>query len=469
MTRRSSARRAAFTGLMLVIAGAGHGCRLAQTAVELPSQAIRLATPGSKSPAAVDPVELQQEVLRHADDLANRMVVGIDQLRRQGEPLSRADLIQYKLAVVSQTYATASGPHPLAALVDLTIFATVFRKTLENEVQLATFGDSVRLLTAGCRTAEDGLWQLARGVLRPEHLTELRAALDRWEQREISLHEVVTARAEGNASLLSELQPADKRRPESVFGLLGVDPLSGVDPAVREVARTRLFAERAMFVTQRLPRLLRWQTELLAIHTTELPAVKQVVANSTDISSSLNRFVQVAEKLPDQLSRERVEILRALESQESRLNPLAQEVRQALLAGSQMSTSLTATLVTFDALMKRFGVGETNLAASTSADPASEPFRIQDYGQAAERIEGAARELRGLLGAINDTLGSTNLSQVPAHLAPAVQHARDSGQELVDYAFRKGIQLIIVALAAGLAFRFLAVRMVSVTPPKQAP
>lgn len=103
--------------------------------------------------------------------------------------------------------------------------------------------------------------------------------------------------------------------------------------------------------------------------------------------------------------------------QEARLNPLVQEVRQALLAGSQMSTSLNSTLVTFDALMKRFGVGETN-ASAAATHPPSEPFRILDYGEAAHRVEGAARELRGLLAAVNETLGSSNLTQLPARVAP---------------------------------------------------
>ena len=44
---------------------------------------------------------------------------------------------------------------------------------------------------------------------------------------------------------------------DSVFSLFQVDPLSGLDPAVREIAQTRLFAERALFVAQKMPMLLR--------------------------------------------------------------------------------------------------------------------------------------------------------------------------------------------------------------------
>ena len=50
-----------------------------------------------------------------------------------------------------------------------------------------------------------------------------------------------------------------------------------------------------------------------------------------------------------------------------------------------MSTSLNTTLTTFDALMKRFGVGETNNASPPSTN--AEPFRIQDYGQTAVQLE----------------------------------------------------------------------------------
>ena len=51
------------------------------------------------------------------------------------------------------------------------------------------------------------------------------------------------------------------------------DPLAGLDPAVRELTQTRLFAERALYVAQKMPLLLRWQTELLTINTLNQPAV----------------------------------------------------------------------------------------------------------------------------------------------------------------------------------------------------
>jgi hypothetical protein len=213
-----------------------------------------------------------------------------------------------------------------------------------------------------------------------------------------------------------------------------------------------------------MPVLLRWQTELLSVNAVEMPTVQQLVTNSTQISASVERFAAVAEKLPGELSAEREEILKALQSQENKLTPLVNEVRQTLTAGSQMSTSLNTTLTTFDALMKRFGVGETNNASPPSTN--TEPFRIQDYGQTAVQLEGAARQLTELLHTLDQTLGSTNLLQLSAQVAPAVQQAQTGGREIVNYAFWKGILLVVIALLAALIYRFLSSRLTPATGSK---
>jgi hypothetical protein len=48
------------------------------------------------------------------------------------------------------------------------------------------------------------------------------------------------------ASRVEALGQAEVRKPCSVFSLHNVDPLVGMEPAVREVAQTRMFGERAL-------------------------------------------------------------------------------------------------------------------------------------------------------------------------------------------------------------------------------
>jgi hypothetical protein len=277
-----------------------------------------------------------------------------------------------------------------------------------------------------------------------------------WHSKNPLPESLVAARALGFASQVAEAGQSAEAEPGSVFSLLMIDPLAGMDPAVREIAQTRMFAERALFLTQKMPMLLRWQTELLSLNATQLPAVQQVVSNSTQIAASVERFAAVAEKLPDQVSAERAEILKALQSQEK-------DVASLMSSGTQMSDSLNTTLTTFDALMKRFGVGDTNKTSSPPATNA-EPFRIQDYTQTAAQLEATARQLTELLVTLDQTIGSTNLLQLSAQVGPVVRQAQTSSREIVDYAFWKAILLVGIVFVAVLLYRFLAIRL---APPKK--
>lgn len=443
--------------LILLLVTLGAGCQLVQTASDVPGQAVRAVILGKKDKSAADPVEVQQQLMRFADEFSMRMLIGVERLRRGTNAPDPAEILQWKIAFDTETCSIASGPNAVANLLDMTVFVTVTRAAMEEHWQPKVFGESARPMLESCRNAETDIWRLADQVLNPKQQAELRQAIEVWRRQNPLPENVLAARALGFASQVAQANQTATTKPDSVFNLLMIDPLSGLDPATREIAQTRLFAERALYVTQKMPALLRWQTELLSVNTVDLPAVKQLVTNSTQIAASVERFARATEQLPGQVSTEREEILKALQSQEKQLTPLVNEVRQTLTAGSQMSTSLNTTLTTFDALMKRFGVGETNTASPP--DTNAEPFRIQNYTQTAVQLEATARQLTELLLTLDQTLASTNLSRLSAQVGPVVQQAQAGGKEIVDYAFWKGILLVAIVLVAALIYRFLGTRL----------
>jgi hypothetical protein len=219
------------------------------------------------------------------------------------------------------------------------------------------------------------------------------------------------------------------------------------------MAQARLFAERALYVSQKMPTLLRWQMELLSINVLEQPALQQWSSNVTQVASSVVRLTRVAEQVPQQVTAEREAILKALESQERELKPLLSEARQTLTAGTELSAAMNTTLNTFDGVMKRLGVGEPKVGGPTSTN--AEPFRIQNYGQAAVQLEAAARQLTVLLQTFEQTLGANNRTQLVAQISPVVQQAQAGGRELVDYAFQKALLFVAVVLLAALLYRLL--------------
>ena len=440
-----------FLGLVIaLLITLGTGCRVVQSAANVPGQAVHAVSPGEKPKPPTDPVEVQQRLMRFSDEYLISMAYGMDRLRRGTNEVDPTELLKWKILLGTETCSIASGPNAVANLLDMTIFITVTRRGLEEYWQPKIFGESAQTMLDTTRDAETNIWQFTSQVLTPQQLTELQKGLDVWFQKNPLPENVLAARAVGFAAEVGKANPTEESKPGSVFGLLMIDPLAGMDPAVREIAQTRLMAERALYVAQKMPTILRWQVELLSLNTLQMPVVGQLVTNSTQIANSVERFATVAEKLPDQVSTERAEILKALQSQEK-------DVASLMTSGTKMSDSVNTTLTTLDGLMKRFGVGETNNAGPP--DTNAEPFRIQDYTATAAQLELTARQLTELLVTLDRTIGSTNLSKLSAQVGPVVQQAQTSGKEVVDYAFEKGILLVGAVLVATLIYRVLTARL----------
>lgn len=443
------------------------GCRVVQSTGDFSAQTLRAVSPGRKDKPAMDPLQVQETLLRFADEFSEHVIVALEPLHLGTYVASSAEVLQWKIGIVTGVYSIASGPNAFVNLLDMTVLVTVMRTAAEERWQSGISGGTLQPLLESFRNAEDQIWRFASQVLNDEQQAELRGAIDVWRKQNPLPESVLGARAVGFAMQVAQAKQTDPARPGSVFNLLQLNPLSSLDPATRELAQTRLFAERALYMAQKLPMLLRWQVELLSVNLGQVPAVEQAVSNSTQIAASLDRFAAVAEKLPGRVSAERQAILKELEAQEQSLTSLIHEVRQTLTVGSQMSTSLNITLTTFDALMQRFGVGETN--TSPGPDTADEPFRIRDYATTAAQLEATARQLTELLITLDQTIGSTNLLQLSAQVGPVVQQAQTRGKEVVDYAFRKGILLVVIVLLAALIYRLLVARLTASGPKSNSP
>jgi len=451
-----SCRRVCGLPIALLVAGLAAGCGTVQAVAERPGNTASVNASG-KTVSPADPVVVQQSLLRLADEFTAHMTIGVNQLRRGPEPLPAAESLQMKIAFSTAASAIVSGENPIANLLDMTVFVSVTRMALETYWVPVVFGDSARGLLEGCRNAEGEAWRLAATVLTPEQQAELRAGMVAWQQRNPRPDSVVGARASGFADQIVTKEKEETSRGGSVFSILRIDPLSGLDPAAREIAQTRLFAERALYVTQHLPPILRWQMELLSVNTLDQPAVQQLVANTTQLTAAVDRVSRVAEQLPAQIDQQRQAITQSLEAQEKQLLPLVAETHATLASGREMSASLNTTLMTLDALMKRFGVGEPKPPGP--AAPPGEPFRIQDYTQTAAQLEATAKQLALLLREVDQTLGSPNLARLSAQVSPVVQQAQSSGKELVDYAFGRSLLLVAAILLAALIYRMVASRL----------
>ena len=406
--------RHALVCLMLMLGLLIPGCKVVQTTAEIPGKTVGIVTKrGTPNASVVDPVEIQQTLLRFADGYSTRMVVGVDKLQRSTEAFGTAEVLKWKIALASETCTIATGPNAIANLLDMTVFVTVTRMALEEYWQPRVFGDSAQPMLQSCRNAEAEIWQVAAMVLSPDQQTELHKAIDVWHHQNPQPESVLAARALSFASV-AEANKADMARPGSVFSLLGVDPFAGMDPAVREIAQTRIFAERALYVTQKMPMLLRWQTELLSVN-----AIKQVF---------------------DGVASERTNLVAVLATDEINLRPTLVELRQTVVAATELLKTSDATVKSLDTFLARFDKG-TNTPVSTTTN--TRPFDILDYAATAKEFTVTIKELNTAINSLDKTV-------------PQFQKAGDAfesmGKRLLNRLLLVGAALIFLALIAGLVF-----------------
>ncbi len=429
--------------LLVGVFGLTAGCTL-----------LRVGRGGAGKPSAQPRlVEEQAQLQRFADDFFARGGQGLDKsAERLGTDAGREQVLRIKASLGSSVLSIVSGPNPNANLLDLVSVTVLTRMSIEDYWMHTTNGAAFQPWLDVSRVLETNVWDLAARFLQPAQVAELRAGIKEWYARTPEVRTAFFARPHAFAAMVWAAQGREAPR-GGVFSLINLDPLAELDPAVREVTQSRLFAERAMYTAQRMPFFLRLQGELLAYDVAEQPTTRLVLSNSTQLSGSAERISRVAEalnqtigQLPDRFTAERKEILAAFESQQGPLRDLVAGVDRALVSGEKLSSSLTVTLTNAQGLMKQLRVGERTTNAP--------PFNILDYAKTAEEVGAMAQNLNTLIGSLNQS-------------APEIQRlSRQAGADLeraVDRGFWLGLVLIAVlltgAVLAGLVYRFFAEKL----------
>ncbi len=413
-----------------------------QGTLKFPEELVSDLMPGKRT-ISIDPVELQQLMMRFADDYLAEVTAGSEGLRRDGRPLDRVELESLRLDYANNVIAIATGQNAFANLLDMSSLVTLTRITVESHWVPGEFQASALPLLAACRQGETQIWRIAKQALTPAQADELRKAILAWQRENHTQDAFRTVRALGFAAMIAKRshRPGQSGDP-SVFDLLDIDPLEDIDPAVREMAKTRLFAERALYIAQKMPSLMRQQTGLLALKTTEIPKIQELIDNTTHLAEAADRLSLVAQQLPGTVDAEREKILAALASERRGLTALASEIRQAFAAGAKMADATDGTLKTFGGVMAQLH------SEAGPPNPKAEPFRIQDYTAAIVQVDSVAGRVDDMLKTLMRTTNPEQFGQLSARFDALGSKARTDAGEIIDYAFRKLLLLALLVIAA---------------------
>ena len=262
-------------------------------------------------------------------------------------------------------------------------------------------GDTIKPLLDAQRNLETNAWTLAGGLLKPSQQQELRDLIQEWHQKnpyyyvgQVRFSEFVTA--------LGKMPSKAATAPTSIFSLLYLDPLAGLDPTAAAIEETREIGERAMYYMQRTPNLLSWQAEVLAYQLGNQPASQQVLSDASRLAASSEIFAKTAQQLPQLINDQRQaaiqQILDGLTTNANKSGELLTGTRATLNAASEAATNLNAAIQSLTNCRIRCPTNSTH-----SSNTNSKPFDVLDYGTAAAQIGAAANNLNALLASVNQS------------------------------------------------------------------
>jgi hypothetical protein len=332
------------------------------------------------------------------------------------------------------------------------VLATLSRMVVDDAWVTEKYGARATPLREAQRRLEALARELPNGVITAQQLAQLQQVIDEWRKQNPHIRAVAYVHFRDLATSIGHPKPGEDA-PGGLFALLGIDPLSGLDPAVREIAQSRELAERAIYYVQRMPTLLDIQADTLADEYAVTPETKRLLADVDRAAMAAETTGRLAGELPEVLTREREAAIRqfmdAVTVETAHTRQLVVEVRGALEAGTAASNSLHTTIQSFDQLVAVL----TKPKPGGPAQTPGKPFDITEYTAAAAEIARAANELQQLIAGIER--GTPALVQAAAGSTATLQN-------VVDHAYWRGVQLIALLLLGGLgaalAYRGIARR-----------
>ena len=140
-------------------------------------------------------------------------------------------------------------------------------------------------------------------MLDDPQLKELHDLIDQWRKDNPKQYYVGFVRLEDFGSYRQWQNAPQKAKPGSIFSLLYIDPLAGLDPVAAELRGFQSMTSRMIFIFQRLPIILQWQVrrELDAMLNNE--QIAEIAADTGKFAGAADRFATAIEKYPGRNSR----------------------------------------------------------------------------------------------------------------------------------------------------------------------
>ena len=252
----------------------------------------------------IDPEQVERMTMNFAARYITATSDVYDQVRtRSMTPEARALAQQSKLNASLGALANAVDPSPVLGLMDMTLMVALKKEIAEDPWAAEEFGlDNAAKIDAVLTTYDAIIWDIAGTYLTSNQVAQLHDLVKQWREQHPGQRLVGGARL---ADFTHHQDPtaADAQSANNIFGLVGLDPFTGLDPAVRQVEESRVLAERMFFYMQYMPELLSWQADILYNNlldqTLAQPQVAKFMNDTSAVAGSAGRFSDATARFSD--------------------------------------------------------------------------------------------------------------------------------------------------------------------------
>jgi hypothetical protein len=421
---------------------------------------VKAATSPSGKDAATQTDAVFTDLVRYADITTMRIQVATREFAAKSQdPDAELQAANWRLDMQRFLTQTAGGPNSTVSMLDAVVMIAVSKWLHEDYWLPKVFGDCDKPVVEALANSENDGWILLTRYLDDDVVKKAREVLHGWRTENPELTPSKMIEFPNFYTLVRSQKGKPGMFDSGLLGVIGIDPLSGLEPMARQVELSRMLGLRALYFAQRAPRLIGSELDVRVMTARETPEWHQVLANLSDVTQSLARFTATAEKLPEfvraeregalkqvgeELSAQREGIVRDLAAAQAPVSGILQQSQAVLDSTTRASTSLTGTVTALDTMLARLSKKEEK-PPGTPEPPPSKPFDPADYGAmadhvgvAADRLGGTVRDVTALLGTLEKRL-------------PEVQKVLDEttarGKEGIDHALlgALGVGLAIVA------------------------
>ena len=402
--------------------------------------------------------QLQTEIMVFADQFTMIFWQAMDEIHRSELEPEKKLMAEYnKLLYISSAMSIAAQPSPVASLLDMITFVRLGHQAVESYWIPEVYGPAGQPLLTAYQRLEDDVWQLATVVLSDSQQQTLREMIDNWRQEHPNQWYVSDIRLQDFSSARSRpVHPVSK----DAQGLI-----DSIRKTILKVDEALLVAERALYLGERMPRLITLQTELLIDQVTENPMINQLVVDFNKFQKTSDQLGQTIKNLPENitaermailagfsemLERERVAWIQQFTEKEKSLQDLLARVHSTLELGSKNAQEYSVIFQQIDSLVE-------------SNEEKGRSDAIKDITNLLNISQEVALELNLLLENLKRFTTAENIEDIAPHLSNIVRTLGEKEEELIDRAFLLSAVLILLALAGtllvALSYRFMAERL----------